>query len=101
MFKNENDEKDLNTIKPDNRFNNVYIINKDNNKEYATLNIYEDESNDNSIIDNNISYRKCDPHYSNFCAGIENGIRYIHMEQGSKVLYLGAFRDPKLNFSYI
>ena len=98
MFKNENDEKSLNTIKPDNRINNVYIINKDKNKEYATLNIYEDESNDDSIIDNNISYRKCDPHNSNFCAGIENGIRYIHMEQRSKVLYLGAFRDPNSIF---
>lgn len=98
MSKNENDEKDQNSIKKDNLINNLYIINKDKDKEYATLNIYEDESNDNSIINNNISYRICDPHNSNFCAGIENGIRNIHMEQGSKVLYLGAFRDPNSIF---
>ena len=98
MSNNENDEKDQNSINPDNSINNLYIINTDKNKEYATLNIYEDESNDNSIINNNISYRICDPHNSNFCAGIENGIRNIHMEQGSKVLYLGAFRDPNSIF---
>ena len=57
MFKNENDEENLNTIKPSNFINNVYIINKDKNKEYATLNIYEDESNDNIIKNNNISYK--------------------------------------------
>ena len=66
MSKNENDEKDQNSIKKDNLINNLYIINKDKDKEYATLNIYEDESNDNSIINNNISYRICDPHDSNF-----------------------------------
>jgi rRNA 2'-O-methyltransferase fibrillarin len=98
MSKNENDEKDLNAIKPDNRINNLYIINKDKDKEYATLNIYEDESNDHSIINNNISYRKCDPHNSNFCAGIENGIKNIYMELGGKVLYLGAYRDPNSIF---
>ena len=98
MSKNENDEKDLNAIKPDNRINNLYIINTDKNKEYATLNIYEDESNDNSIINNNISYRICDPHNSNFCAGIENGIKNIYMELGGKVLYLGAYRDPNSIF---
>ena len=99
MFKNENDEKSLNTIKPDNRINNVYIINKDKNKEYATLNIYEDESNDNNFMTyNSISYRICDPHNSNFCAGIENGIRNIHIETGSKVLYLGAYRDTNSIF---
>ena len=98
MCKNENDEENLNTIKPSNLINNVYIINKDKNKEYATLNIYEDESNDNSIINNNISYRKCDPHNSNFCAGIENGIKNIYMELGGKVLYLGAYRDPNSIF---
>ena len=103
MSKNENDEKNLDIIKPNNRFNNVYIITKDKSKEYATLNIYEDESNDNSIIHNDISYRICDPHNSNFCAGIENGIKNIHMEQGSKVLNLGAYRDPNSIFhiSYI
>ena len=98
MSKNENDGKDIISIKPDNRINNFYIINKDKNKEYATVNIYEDESNDNSIINNNISYRICDPHNSNFSAGIENGIRNIYMESGSKVLYLGAFRDPNSIF---
>ena len=98
MSKNENDKENLNTIKPSNLINNVYIINKDKNKEYATLNIYEDESNDNSIINNNISYRICDPHNSNFCAGIENGIKNIYMELGGKVLYLGAYRDPNSIF---
>ena len=98
MFKNENDEENLNTIKPSNFINNVYIINKDKNKEYATLNIYEDESNDNIIKNNNISYRICVPHNSNFCAGIENGIKNIYMELGGKVLYLGAYRDPKSIF---
>ena len=98
MSKNENNGKDIISIKPDNRVNNLYIINKDKNKEYATLNIYEDESNDNSIINNNISYRICDPHNSNFCAGIENGIRNLYMELGSKVLYLGAFRETNSIF---
>ena len=98
MFKNEDDEKNQNTIKPHSHINNVYIIYKDKIKEYATVNIYEDESNENSIINNNIHYRICDPYNSNFCAGIENGIRKMYMELGGKVLYLGAYRDPNSIF---
>jgi rRNA 2'-O-methyltransferase fibrillarin len=113
--KKENNEKEKEKDK-------VKDKEKEENMENQKTKVYEESSSENDICPINIKspndssseseiciikhkvlneYRVWNKFYSKLGASIENGINYIYIKKGSKVLYLGAGNDSYSTITHI
>ncbi|MEM3068345.1 MAG: fibrillarin-like rRNA/tRNA 2'-O-methyltransferase [Nitrososphaerales archaeon] len=73
-------------------FQGVYWLKVDSEERIATINLASGVQvyGERLIVDKDIEYRLWDPFRSKLSAAIINGLKYLPLKEGSKVLYLGA-----------
>ncbi|MEM2872632.1 MAG: fibrillarin-like rRNA/tRNA 2'-O-methyltransferase [Nitrososphaerales archaeon] len=73
-------------------FQGVYWLKVDSEERIATINLVPGVQvyGERLIVDKDIEYRLWDPFRSKLSAAIINGLKYLPLKEGSKVLYLGA-----------
>ncbi len=73
-------------------FQGVYWLTVNGEEKIATINLVPGVQvyGERLIVDKGIEYRLWDPFRSKLSAAIINGLKYLPLKEGSKVLYLGA-----------